>query len=162
MKKTILILLSLILLSCGDTENLNAIKGLMPVDVYLNMEKQGFSTKKTFNSEYGNSWDNVKNENGISYSVNTFSMDMNSVESIKATAIVSPPKKIEATKDFFKFVSSIPYDNSEPQKVINWLDSNFNNDKSSIIIGTAEFTIYNPSKLTRMLTIKKVVLTIQE
>lgn len=131
------------------------IPGLMPVDVYQNMEGKGFTTKKNF-SDNGNLWTSTYAGAGISYSVGAFSHDASSVESVQATARVTDVtnKNISAALPFFLFLSSLPYDGSNPTKVGNWLRNNFNNDKSSVTISNVEFTINAPSDFARTLVIE--------
>lgn len=135
--------------------NENAISGLMPVDVYLNMEKEGFSTNDTYNAEYGCSWENSKEINGIQYRVLTFSNDASSVETITASAIVYPPKTIEASKYFFNFISSLRYDNANPQIASKWISDHFYDRKSSTVIGGVKFTLDCPTKFSRILFLEK-------
>lgn len=132
------------------------INGLAPVDVYLNMEKKGFTTSKNLGGEYGNSWTNIKSYAGIDYTVETFSSNIQNVKSVKATAIIDVNRKqIIATQQFFIFLSSLPYENSDPYKAGEWVKDNFDNDKASTIIGDAKFTIYAPTAAARMMTIEK-------
>jgi ABC-type uncharacterized transport system auxiliary subunit len=139
------------------TKTDNKIPELKPVDVYLNLEKQGFTTEKNFSSEYGNSWDCKSSSAGIDYHVNVFSDDVNSVERVRATAMLngSEDKQIVATKPFLKYVASVPFEGNDPAKFAEWLDKNFNNDKQFLTISNVKFTIYAPTKLLRMLDIEK-------
>jgi len=135
----------------------NKIPELKPVDVYLNLEKQGFTTTKQFSSEYGNSWDCKNSSAGIDYIVNVFSDDVNSVERVRATAMLNgnENKQIIATKPFLKYVASVPFEGNDPAKFAEWLDKNFNKDKQSLTISDVKFTIYAPTNLLRMLDIEK-------
>lgn len=139
------------------TKSDNKIPGLKPVDVYLNLEKRGFTTTKNFSSEYGNSWDCKSSSAGIDYSVNVFSDDVNSVERVRATAMLNgnEKKQIIATKPFLKYVASVPFEGNDPAKFAGWLEKNFNKDKQSLTISAVKFTIYAPTKLLRMLDIEK-------
>jgi hypothetical protein len=133
------------------------ITGLSPVDVYLNMEKQGFKTEKQLGGEYGNSWTSKHSSAGIDYTVDVFSSNIDNVESVRATAIIDVVnKKIIATQQFFQFVSSLPYENAKPEEATKWVANNFNEDKASTIIGDVKFTIYAPSLAVRMLGMEKV------
>ena len=135
----------------------NKIPELKPVDVYLNLEKQGFTTTKNLSSEYGNSWDCKSSSAGIDYHVNVFSDDVNSVERVRATAMLNgiEDKQIIATMPFLKYVASVPFEGNDPAKFAEWLDKNFDNDKQSLTISDVKFTIYAPTKLLRMLDIEK-------
>lgn len=157
MKKTLLILMMGALLSCGgtDKENSTGIRGLAPVDVYLNMEKQGFTTTKNLGTESGNFWDCKMSQNGVDYQVNIYSSNNSLVENVKATAMLTSATGIAQTKQFFIYISSLPYDNSDPGQASEWIDDNFDNDKATKIIGDAKFTIFVPSEFARMMTVEK-------
>lgn len=132
------------------------LPGLQPVDVYLNLTKQGFSKKDTFSSEYGNSWVCKLSQAGIDYEVSIYSTDINKVESVQATAMIDVTRKqIIAVQQFLIFISSVPYDNAKPNEIASWIKQNFNNDKASTVIEKVKFTIYVPSKAVRMLRIEK-------
>lgn len=132
------------------------IMGLSPVDVYLNMEKQGFVTEKRLSSEYGNFWISTESVPGIDYRVETYSSNVNNVENVRASAIVDLSQKyISATQQFFVFISSLPYNGADPQRAGRWIQDNFNNDKATIVIGDARFTIYAPTSACRMINIEK-------
>jgi hypothetical protein len=155
------ILFLILVVSCSN-ENTNSqnstkfINGLAPVDVYLNMEKQGFVTDKKLGSELGNSWISSRNYAGIDYKVETFSTNINTVERVRATAIVDvTQKEILATQQFFVFISSLQYENSDPNTAGQWVINNFDNDKASTVIGDAKFTMFAPSIGLRMLIIEK-------
>ena len=133
------------------------IPGLLPVDVYLNMEKNGFKTSKDLGGEYGNSWKCTSTEAGLDYTVEIFSHGSSTVETVSATARVIDvqSKNISATQQFIVYVSSLPYEGSDPIKVAKWIDTNFNIDKASITISKVKYTIYAPSKYVRMLSIER-------
>lgn len=158
-----LIICVIIFVTCGNktsnfdaiTTESNFISGLSPVDVYLNMEKQGFSVDSDF-SEYGNSWICKKDVDGINFTVDMYSSNKNNVENVRATAMIDVVKKdITATQQFFSYIASLPYEGSEPHKAQQWIIDNFNNDKSAITIGNVIFTINAPSKAVRILYIEK-------
>lgn len=137
-------------------ENVKYIEGLAPVDVYLNLEKQGFKTNKQIGGDYGNMWTSTKSYAGIDYEVNVYSSDINNVESVSAKAMVDITQKdIIAVQQFLIYISSLPYDNASPQRAGQWVKANFNNDKAAITIGDAKFTLYAPSAVMRMLVVEK-------
>ncbi len=146
-------LLLLAYLPANGQNSKRHINGIMPVDVYLNMEGRGFLTKKNLlGAEEGNLWINEKNQAGIDYRVETYSHSPNDIENIRATAMVDPvAKKIVATVPFFEYVASLPYDKSEPQKAAAWIRNNINKNKATTLIGGVRFTIMVPSKWYRML-----------
>lgn len=141
----------------GSQEQLHTqyIPGLSPTDVYLNLEKEGFSTEDSFNSEYGNLWTSKRSVAGINYTVETFSYNVDNVVSVKATAMVDVNgKDIVATNHFFQFVSTLPYTNANPEQAASWVTKNFNHDKAATQIGGVAFTMFAPSQYVRMLQIE--------
>jgi len=139
-----------------NRESSKYIKGLMPVDVYLNMDKRGFNTEffPEGKEKLGHMWISKLTDAGIEYEVGIWTMDANKVQTIDATAMCFPPKKIIASLQFIQYVSSLPYDNSQPQKAVKWVSDNFNKDKATTTIGGVKFTLYVPSNYVRMLMIE--------
>jgi hypothetical protein len=152
---TLLIFLTIVAPSLSFAQK--TIKGLMPVDVYLNMEKQGFTTVKLFTDE-GSSWTNKKSDAGIDYEVSTYtSSGASSVENVRATAWIDvSQKKISATLPFFIFASSLPYDGSNSQQAEKWIQNNFNKKKATTVIGGVKFTISAPSIMMRIMLIEPI------
>lgn len=140
----------------SETSDSNYINGLAPVDVYQNLENQGFTTDKQLGGEYGNTWTSTNAVDGIEYRVETFSSNHSNVENVRATALIDlSRKKLIAAQQFFVFISSLPYDNADPIKAGQWVRDNYDNDNATTIIGDAKFTIYTPSEASRVLLIEK-------
>ena len=132
------------------------LPGLAPVDVYLNMEKNGFVTEKRLSGKSGNFWISTESVPGIDYRVETYSSNIDNVESVKASATIDMYyEDISTTQQFFIFISSLPYLGADPQRAGNWIRDNFYYDKSTIVIGDARFTIYAPTNAYRMVIIEK-------
>lgn len=139
-----------------ESDSEKFINGLAPVDVYLNMENRGFSTKKSSSKDWGNTWTNKMTSAGIEYTVETYSSNTKNVERVRATAMIDAGRKdIVEAQQFFIFLSSLPYENSAPQVAGQWIQDNYDNDQASTIIGDAKFTIYAPSVVVRMMIIEK-------
>jgi hypothetical protein len=130
------------------------IPGLKPVDVYLNMENKGFNTKSS-HTDFGHSWKSKFSQSGIDYEVITYSSDDDYVESVSATAIITPPKKAVATQHFLEFVASIPYENAKPEEAAKWVANHFNNDGDSTVIAGVLYKVQAPTDYVRMLRISK-------
>lgn len=134
------------------------IPGANPVDIYLNLENKGFKIDKQLGgSEKGCFWFCDKSESGFDYNVTISSMTPGEIEQVKISAFINgsdPDKKIIAIKPFLKYVSTLPYEGSDTNKVTNWIEENFNKDKASIVIGGAKFTM-NASKFMRLIYIEK-------
>jgi hypothetical protein len=79
------------------------------------------------------------------------------VEEVKISATLTglDNKNILAVKPFLKYISTVQYKGSDVNKVTQWVEDNFNNDKAYIIIGQAKFSIFAPTKFTRMVMIEK-------
>lgn len=138
-----------------DHADIPCIPGLSPTDVYVNLEKEGFKTESTFDSENGNLWSSTRSANEIKYKVDMFSYSTKNVVSISATAMIDVNEKdIVATKQFFQFISTLPYDNANPKLAASWVDKNFNNNKATTTIGGVTFTMLAPTQFVRMLLIE--------
>lgn len=138
-----------------DHADIPCIPGLSPTDVYLNLEKEGFKTERTLDSENGNLWISKRSANGIKYKVDMFSYSTKNVVSISATAMIDVNEKdIVATKQFFQFISTLPYDNANPKLAASWVDKNFNNNKATTTIGGVTFTMLAPTQFVRMLLVE--------
>ena len=122
------------------------IPGLKPVDVYGNLENKGFTIKKEITTDNGCWWYCEKIEGGIKYYVRIYSSDVSSVEQISCDASVTTASNVKNAKSFFQFISSIPYENSEPNKISEWLNTNYNKDKASTIISGVKFSVYTKTE----------------
>ncbi|HUH25245.1 MAG TPA: hypothetical protein VLY87_01335, partial [Flavobacterium sp.] len=112
MDKLILLPLLATLFACGSKENEKAIKGLAPVDVYMNLENQGFTTDKSLGGDL-KTWTSTNKLLGGTLTVETNSTDTKSVEFVRATAMVNVSGDVQNTKDFFKMIASLPYEGSD-------------------------------------------------
>tara|TARA_R110000868_G_scaffold52171_6_gene165020 strand:+ start:11836 stop:12363 length:528 start_codon:yes stop_codon:yes gene_type:complete len=133
-----------------------AIPGAMPVDVYLNLEKAGYNVDKELGSE-GNLWVCTKDDYAINYNVTLFSEDVGTIESVRATAMITgkEQKKAIALKPFISYVATLPYTNSDAETIKQWVNENFDKDQSTVIIAKVKFTMYAKTPFIRMLTIEK-------
>jgi hypothetical protein len=144
---------------CGSisssSNNPKAISGMMPVDVYLNMEKQGFTTDKQLGGEYGNLWLCTKKTDEIDFEVKCFSHDVSSVETVRADAMITGSKRPEALENFITMCATFPYTSAKPDDAKEWVVKNFNNNKATTVINGVRFTIYSPTRFVRMLELEK-------
>lgn len=160
MKKLLLLPLLATLFACGTNENEKAIKGLKPVDVYQNLEKEGFTTEKSLVGDI-KGWTNKKQEIGGLFIVETISSNTSSVESVRATVSTDINADINKTLPFFNYVASLQYENSDYMNTTKWLKNNFDSSESDTIVGGVKFTIRNPSKVVKILTLEKEAPTAQ-
>src|SRR5690554_4557766 len=154
MKKLILLPLLALIFACGSNENEKAIKGLKPVDVYLNLEKEGFTTEKSLGGDI-KGWTNKKQEIGGVFIVETISSNTSSVESVRATVNANINADMSKTLPFFKYVASLQYEGSDYESTTKWLEDNFDSSESDTIVGGVKFTIRNPSQIVKTLNIEK-------
>ena len=97
-------------------------------------------------------------ENGIEVTVTIFSpKDTDKAQSVRATIMGDAYGSVKNGKAVAGYIATIPYDSAERERARKFVEDNYNNDKASIVIGDAEFTIYAPSVMLRMLDINKVV-----
>ena len=133
------------------------IEGLNAVDIYLDLEKKGYTVDKQYNSKDGTLYFCDKKETAIEYNVTMFKNTSDKVEEIKISGTLTglDNKNIIAVKPFLKYISTVQYEGSDTAKITQWIEDNFNNDKASTIIGEAKFSIFAPSQFTRLVVIEK-------
>lgn len=132
------------------------IPGITPVDVYLSFEKIGFTTEKQISSN-GSFWFNDLEEKGLTCNVRTSCEDgVNEVDHIRLNITRSNPQfnNIKSMKPFLKYGCSIPFDGNDPEKVNNFIDENYYNDKAKFVISGVKFTIFAPTEFVRMIDIE--------
>jgi hypothetical protein len=135
--------------SVANNTNSKYIAGLLPADVYGNMNSRGFKTEILPAAGMGNLWISKMSQNNFYYEVTAWSEDDDKkVESIKATAFCDSTDNISATIQFFQMVSTLPYDNSKPQMAARWVLDNFDQNNATISIGGVKFTLFSNSKNT--------------
>jgi hypothetical protein len=132
------------------------IPGIKPYDIYGNFEKKGFTTDKQITAD-GSFFTNESNTDGILYNVGTSCLNSASeVSEIRLSATRVDPqfnKEIDM-KAFLKFGCSIPYDNSDQEKVNQWIEENYFKDKANIIISGVKFTLFAPTEFVRTIQIE--------
>lgn len=133
------------------------ITGLNPVDVYVNLQKWGFSVDKDYSTD-GNLWTCKYSAEGLDYTVTIYSPKaVDKAQSVRMSIMASPYSSINNGLQLACYIATIPYNSADIEKAKQFVENNYNNDKSSIIIGDAEFTIHAPTQLARMIDIQKVV-----
>jgi len=157
------LLLIVICIPSGDDkqtkidETSQYITGLNPVDVYVNLQKWGFSVDKDYSTD-GNLWTCKYSAEGLDYTVTIYSPKaVDKVQSVRMSIMASPYSSISNGLQLACYIATTPYNSADIEKAKQFVENNYNNDKSSIIIGDAEFTIHAPTQLARMIDIQKVV-----
>lgn len=134
------------------------IGGLNPVDVYLNLKERGFSVDTDYDVTNGTMWTCKYNAKGLDFTVNIFTPhDVDKAQSVRLTIMADPYANLNAGKEIAAFVATIPYDSADKDKARQFVENNYNNDKATIVIGDACFTMYAPSALCRWLDIQKYI-----
>lgn len=142
------------------------IPELMPVDIYQNLTKLGFS--KSGPKKSGSaipedfafySWELSMTEGADSYNVEIFSDSGSDVYKIDATLMqkraLKPNKASPEMLEFLSYLCTLPYGGANVERAKSWLEKNINTDKATTDIGGVSFTVYSPSGAVRMLTIEK-------
>lgn len=133
------------------------IPGLKPVDVYINMEKQGFKTEKNIGSSTeGSLWHNTRTVGNFRYDIYTFSHSTSNVESIKVAVMASPPNDAYECISFYEMIASMPYKGNPVDQTKNWLLENIDKDGASTILGNAKWTVYTKTKWSTVIMIEPV------
>ncbi len=103
----------------------SGVPGITPVDVYLNYTKLGFKLTKISNSG-GYLWTCKEVTDDHTFIVEIYSSDINSVTSIRATAINHDPEQDtdDVAKDFLGHVATTPFDGNQPAKMRDWVKNN--------------------------------------
>lgn len=137
-------------------ENSKYIDGIAPVDIYGNLDKNGFEIDRNF-SDYGYSWICKKEENGIQYQVTVYSEDEKEmVQTISVSAMTSNVLfDISNALPFFEYISSIPYSEADPTRAQQWIRESYNETIDSLNISNVLFVLNSPSSMVRVLTISK-------
>ena len=139
-------------------ENAQYIVGLNPVDVYLSLKERGFSVDTDYDITNGTMWTCKYNAKGLDFTVTIFSPhDVDKAQSVRLAIMADPHANLNAGKKIAAFVATAPYDSADRDKARQFVENNYNNDKASIIIGDACFTVYAPSAFVRMLDIQKFI-----
>lgn len=128
------------------------IKGLLPADVYGNMNSRGFKTALLPETGMGHTWVSKMSQPDFDYEVTAWSEDdEKKVQTIKASAFSKPPIKIVEAVQFFQMVSTLPYDHSQPQRAAKWVFDNFEKSEASTSIGGVKFTLVSNSEYEKVL-----------
>lgn len=132
------------------------IPGLNPVDVYLSLEKRGFTVKKSYRDGYSLRTC-IQEMPSITFSTNVGGPGTKEVDDVTATVMVDVAEKtVQAGRDFLAFVASVPYTDANPQSAHDWVLANYDQDGATTTIGGAVFTIKAPTVAYRMLMIQPV------
>lgn len=76
---------------------------------------------------------------------------------IHGMAMAGPNQNIQAAKPFFGYLASLQYDGADPLMAKEWVETNYDADSASTIIGEAHFLIRSTSSGSRLLLIRKAL-----
>ncbi len=129
------------------------IPGISAVDVYGNLKNIGFSCSgPDVGSDGLASWECKEKTSEHMYLVEILGKGPSEILSVQATALNYSSKSTDiVTKDFFGYVASVPYDNSDQVSAKNWVIKNIA-QKTNKVIGGVRFTIAGNER-SRILTI---------
>jgi hypothetical protein len=114
---------------CGGTdvpasssEGVSVIPGLVPADVYLDLERAGFATTRRF-SEAGKEWRLSRETAEHRFDVEVFGPDAASVSSIRAT-VTALGENDAATegRGFLGGIAGVAYRGSQPAEARRWVE----------------------------------------
>ncbi len=117
-----------------------AFPGLKPVDVYLNMEKEGFQTKKLLATEQCE-WTSTRSGQGAEMSATAIGPDTGSVTLITGTCVNLADATSTKAAAMLGYLASVPYTGADPAQAKEWVKDNINTDNARITIGGASFHI---------------------
>lgn len=126
-----------------EVQLVKGIQGMSPVDIYLDLEKKGYTIDKQYIPKEGTLYNCTKKELALTYNVTIFKNNSDLVEEVKIAASLTGQdnKKILAVKPFLKYISTVSYEGSDAAKITQWIEDNFNKDGASTVIGKAKFTL---------------------
>jgi len=151
----------------NSTEELaHRIPGLMPVDIYKNLTDRGFTKKgpelirKDVDSpNAGNATWFLKRYDleECYYDATLYGENASSLYQIVAN--VDCPQNAhllhKESQDFFRYLASLPYIDSNPNYAQSWIDENISKGETEVIIGSAKFILRN-EKLSSTLIIESL------
>lgn len=129
------------------------IPGISAVDVYGNLKNIGFSCSgPDVGSDGLASWECKEETSEHMYLVEILGAGPSEILTVQATALNYSSKSTDiVAKDFFGYVASVPYDNSDQVSAKNWVIENIAQNTNKVIDGV-RFTIAGNER-SRILTI---------
>lgn len=111
------------------------IPGVMPVDVYLNLENEGFSTTKELNPCC--SWFSVKGDmSSVRYLAEVYGNSASSFYRVNASVTTTIDKNTNAiARPFFGYIATLNYSGSKPDDARKWVEKNIGKKAKTIIGG---------------------------
>lgn len=135
---------------------------LLPVDIYLALEKEGFSVKKTLDPENGCLWENAKEQGGFDLNVTSFSpkkvdrvqsITVNAMANDAITGIGSGRRSIKETQWLFNGICTLAMMPANAKKAEAWIAANFSKKNAETTIGQMRLEIHAPTAFARIMCI---------
>lgn len=151
----IFLLVSGMISSCVENSN-NYIKGIDPYLISYSFKKLDFTTNTSSVEGFGKSWNIEGKDFYASYNISLYSIDnSNNIQSIQASATLNDLNgKIDYS--FFHEIALQTKEECDQNIVSNWLSNHYNN-AGDTIINQVSFSISQPSELTKILRISKIL-----
>jgi hypothetical protein len=130
------------------------IPGMMPVDVYKNLEEKGFAVTKNFGSEQ-NDFVCKLEENGCSYTATVYTQ-AGSVSKVKVVTVMGLNLSAEEVatdkmlKEFFGYMATLPYEGNDPTAARSWVESNLGQNAERNF-GPVQFQLFANAPRARVL-----------
>lgn len=160
MEKIILVFALFVLASCGSEQKQvseKALPRLKPVDVYLNLEKNGFKTSKDFTSEVKKYVCDYE-DNSFKYQVDLFSTNHDDVTYLRSlVTLQNTDVSISEAMVFLKSMADIRFDGVDVSVVQAFIERNYNEPIKDTTIASINYKVAAPSKLVRLLYIQKSI-----
>lgn len=153
MKRLVILITSAVLTHSHAAE---IIPGLEPVDVYLNLEKKGFTTTKHFGQSQ-NTFVCELEEDDCSYTVTAYTPagSASTVKTVQVMAQWFGPGDDAATeklKPFMSFAATFPYEGATPEQAKRWVEANLGKEVSATFAAGVKFELFSKAR-TRLLRI---------
>lgn len=130
------------------------LPGLSPVDLYLNLEKEGFTTQKRF-GEAQNEWTCTRADAVANYSASAFGPggQTSKIATVQATvAVVGEVPVNDTASEFLSFIATLPISGGDPAKAKAWVASNVGTT-AECVIGGVKFQLFANAPRARALRI---------
>ncbi|ADG70084.1 hypothetical protein Plim_4277 (plasmid) [Planctopirus limnophila DSM 3776] len=125
-----------------DQSDVKVIPGLMPVDIYMNLTKQGFLKQGPVGSPP--MWRLTRESDGVKMDVEIFSPgSMSSVSSVRAFCFSPSGVRVDEAgkmQFLFPYLATLPYQGAEPIKAQEWVIEHMKTGGETII-GSVKFEI---------------------
>lgn len=126
----------------ATVESEPVIPGIAAVDVYMNLENQGFDCEGP--DPFGEllSWDCVLVDGTTEFSARIYGISSTAIQAISATVREEGEAPSSANAgEFFGFLATLAYDGAEPEQAREWVTQNIDSG-GEITIGTVVFSVF--------------------